>query len=79
MKDRLTVDELIEELQAKKAAGLSGSTVVAVRSLDNSGRSGFASFEMSLSVGSVAKGEFEKGWSLVKFVSRSGVPVLVLG
>jgi hypothetical protein len=79
MHERMTVDQLIEQLQAKKAGGLPGDTVVAVRSSDNNGRSGFASFELSVSIGSVAKAEFEKGWSLAKFVSRSGVQVLVVG
>ncbi len=78
MHARLTIDQLIEQLQAKKAAGTPGDTIVALRSTDNNGRSGFANFELSLSVSAVAKTEFEKGWTLAKFVTRSGVPVLVL-
>lgn len=79
MNTRTTIDGLIAELQARKAAGLPGDTVVAVAGRDNNGKAGFANFELSPRVHSVAKVEFEKGWTLAKFVSRGGVPVMLMG
>lgn len=79
MHERVTIDGLIAKLQAKKASGVAGDTVVAVAGRDNNGQTGFANFELSVHTAAVAKTEFDKGWTLAKFVSRSGVPVLVLG
>lgn len=79
MDTRMTIDGLMAKLEAMKAEGLPGDTVVGVASRDNNGRSGFANFELSPRTMPVAKAEFEKGWTLAKFVSRGGVPVLVLG
>lgn len=76
---RLTVDELLAELQRLKDAGLPGDTVTGISSLDNNGRSGVISFEVCPHVAGVAKAEFEKNWTQAKVVSRSGVKVLVLG
>ncbi|KWA84165.1 hypothetical protein WL29_22650 [Burkholderia ubonensis] len=75
----MTLDEMIEELQKQKAAGVPGNTVVALQGQDNNGRGGFANFEVNVRMGAVAKAEFEKNWTIAKFVSSRGVPVLVLG
>ena len=79
MHQRVTINDLIAQLQAQKEAGVPGDTAVALASRDNNGRAGFANFEITPRVGAVAKTEFEKGWTLAKFVSRGGVPVVVLG
>lgn len=76
---RVTLDDMIEELQKQKAAGVPGNTVVALQGRDNNGSGGFANFEVKVHVGAVAKAEFEKNWTIAKFVSSRGVPVLVLG
>lgn len=76
---RVTIDELIAQLQQHRAEGLPGDTMVVVEGLDNNGRSHMANFEVSPRVSSVAKADFDKGWTLAKFVSRGGVRVLVLG
>lgn len=76
---RYTVDSLIDELQRQKAAGLPGDTVVALPSRDNNGAYGVANLDLTVRPAAVSKPEFEKGWTLAKFVSRGGVPVLVVG
>lgn len=76
---RVTIDALQYQLDKKKAEGVPGNTVVAVAGLDNNGRAGAANFEVRPRVVGVAKTEFEKSWTIAKFVSRGGVPVLVLG
>lgn len=76
---RYTVDSLIAELQRQKAAGLPGDTVVALPARDNNNVAGVANMDLTVRPGSVSKPEFEKGWTLAKFVSRGGVPVLVVG
>lgn len=79
MHQRVTIDDLIAQLQAQKSAGVPGDTTVALAGRDNNGRAGFANFEVNPRLGAVAKSEYEKGWTLAKFVSRGGVPVVVLG
>lgn len=79
MQTRVTIDELIAELQARKAQGVPGTTVVAVAGRDNNGEAGFANFELAPRMHAVGKAEYDKGWTLGKFVSRGGVPVFVLG
>jgi hypothetical protein len=76
---RVTLDKLEYLLQLQRAEGVPGSTVVAVSGLDNNGRSGVANFEVLPRTANVAKAEFEKPWTIAKFVSRGGVMVLVLG
>jgi len=76
--NRVTVDMLEYLLAKRKAEGLPGSTVVALAGLDNNGRSGVANFEVRPHMAAVAKAEFEKNWTIAKFVTRGGVPVLVL-
>jgi hypothetical protein len=79
MDKRVTLDELLAHLQQQKAGGVPGNIPVALAGLDNNGRSGVANFEVQPRVSAVAKAEFEKNWTIAKFVSRGGVPVLVLG
>ena len=76
---RVTIDVLQYQLDKKKADGIPGDTVVAVTGRDNNGRAGVANFEVLPRVVGVAKAEFDKPWNQAKFVSRGGVPVLVLG
>lgn len=76
---KMTVDELMAELQRQKDEGLPGDTVVGIAGRDNNGRRGFANLDVSPSVVTVAGGEFEKNWELVKIVKRGGVPVMLLG
>lgn len=76
---RVTLDKLEYLLQRQRAEGVPGSTVVAVTGRDNNGRSGVANFEILPRTAHVAKAEFEKPWTIAKFVSRGGVMVLVLG
>ncbi|KVP96703.1 hypothetical protein WJ97_12540 [Burkholderia ubonensis] len=76
---RVTIDEMMAELQKQKDAGVPGNTYMALPGSDNNCRGGFANFEVKLRVCSVAKADFEKGWAIAKLVSRGGVPVLMLG
>lgn len=77
--NRVTIDMLEYLLQKAKADGVPGSTVVALRGVDNNARGGVANFEVRPHMSAVAKTEFEKNWAIAKFVSRGGVPVLLLG
>jgi hypothetical protein len=76
---RTTLDELLAELQSLKDAGLPGNTVTALSGTDNNARGGFVNFEVKPHLMSVAKTDFEKGWTIAKVVSQRGVQVLVLG
>jgi hypothetical protein len=76
---RVTIDQLQYQLDKKKAEGVPGTTIVAVSGRDNNARAGVANFEVLPRLVGVAKAEFDKPWSQAKFVSRGGVPVLVLG
>lgn len=79
MEIRVTLDEMLAALQKQKDDGVPGTTVVALTGLDNNGRNGVANFEIRPRLAAVAKTEFERNWTIAKFVSRGGVPVLVLG
>lgn len=73
---RLSIDELIELLQQKKAEGVPGTTPVG---LDTpSDRYKYINMDIQVGVTSVSKPDFEKGWSLATRVTRAGVPVVVI-
>jgi hypothetical protein len=59
----------------QKSAGVPGNTVVGFA--DSTGRN--ANFEVKPRLASVAKADFEKGWTIAKFVAQRGVQVLLLG
>jgi hypothetical protein len=76
---RVTLDEMIAELQRQKDAGVAGNTVLALPGTDNNARGGFVNFEVKPHLVSVAKTDYEKGWTIAKVVSQRGVQVLMLG
>jgi hypothetical protein len=76
---RVTIDEMIAELQKQKDAGVAGDTFLALPGTDNNARAGFVNFEVQPRLVSVAKTDFAKGWTVAKVVSQRGVQVLVLG
>jgi len=75
MTNRKTLDETIAELQKLRDSGVPGDSVVALP--DNTGRN--ANFELKPRLASVAKAEFEKGWTIAKFVAQRGVQIVLLG
>lgn len=76
---RITLDEMIEALQAKKAEGLPGETLVGIPERDNNGRHGYIKLDVCPRSVSVAKDEQQKGWTLCRTVTRGGLPVIVIG
>jgi len=74
----MSIDELLEALQAQKAAGLSGRTPVGILGADNNMRSGFIKLDVNVHSARIAKDEFSKGWTVCRSVSRGGVAVLVI-
>lgn len=79
MTDRITIDETITALQAHKASGLSGDTLVGIPERDNNGRGGFIKLDVAPRIVPLAKDECVKGWALCRVVSRGGVPTVVIG
>lgn len=79
MTDRITLDEMIAALQAQKAAGVAGDTLVGVPERDNNGRAGFVRLDVAPRIVPLSKDECIKGWSLCRIVSRSGVPAVIIG
>ncbi|KVP17067.1 hypothetical protein WJ84_01980 [Burkholderia ubonensis] len=75
----MTLDEYIEELQRLKASGVPGNTVIALAGTDNNNRGVIANFEVRPHLRSVAKADFDKGWTIAKFVSQRGIQILLLG
>lgn len=79
MTDYVTLDQMIATLQAKKDAGMPGSTPVGIESRDNNGKAGMVKLDIATRIVPVAKDDFEKGWTLCRVVSRGGVTSLVIG
>ena len=75
---RVTVDEIISALQAQKAAGLSGDTLVGIPERDNNGKAGMVKLDICPHVATISKDEHAKGWGLCRLVSRGGVSVVLL-
>jgi hypothetical protein len=74
----MSVDELIEALQAQKAAGLPGSTPVGTVANDNNMKAGYIKIDVELHPARIAKDEFSKGWTICRSVSRGGMSVLLV-
>lgn len=74
----LSIDQVIAALQAQKDAGIPGDSPAFIPSTDNNGRSGFLQRVSSVGTASVAKADFDKGWSICKGVSNRGVQVTVI-
>lgn len=70
---------MIAALEAHKAAGIPGDTLVGVPALDNNGKHGMANLSVRPHVSALAKDELAKGWTLCRHVSRGGVPVIIIG
>jgi hypothetical protein len=74
-----TIDELIAALQAQKASGVPGDTPVAIPAQDNNGKHGMAKLDVQPRLAAISKDEYGKGWGLCRLVSRSGIPIVMLG
>lgn len=78
MTDRITLDQMIAALQAQKDAGVPGDTLVGIPSRDNNGKAGMVKLDIAPRIVSLAKDEFQKGWTLCRVVSRGGVSSIVI-
>lgn len=76
---RVTLDELEYQLQKHRADGVPGSTFVVVNGRDNIAKQDVACFEVKPRLNHIGKADFDKKWLMANYVSRGGVPVLVLG
>lgn len=73
----LTIDQMIEALQEAKAQGADGAMPVAIP-FGGAGRGGYLGRVEGVVRVAVAKGDVEKGISIVKTVASRGVEVLMI-
>ncbi len=75
---RTTLDDMIQQLQALKDAGVPGQSFIGVLSNDNNGNPTLVQLNIRACMVNLAKTEADKDWETCRKVSRGGVPAVLI-
>lgn len=75
---KMTIDEMLGQLQALKNSGVSGSTELMIPTTGTNGHGVYLKRIETVSQSAVSKADFDRQASICKFVANRGVAVIAI-